>query len=113
MAATESEIQRAREENIPVNLPVPDDDKHDDLTKEVPGAQKESENTTNEPPYTILEEWRKISIIMTASFLGLVSPISSSTYFPSVNQISSDLHKSISLINLTVTMYMVSHHDNT
>ncbi|KAJ9640607.1 hypothetical protein H2204_003236 [Knufia peltigerae] len=107
MATVESENQQERRGNVPVKLPVSDGVNRNGLPTGTPEAQKESENTTNEPPYTILEEWKKISIILTASFLGLVSPISSSTYFPSVNQISSDLHKSISLINLTVTIYMI------
>ncbi|KEF62862.1 uncharacterized protein A1O9_00835 [Exophiala aquamarina CBS 119918] len=94
------------------------DEVHTAQSLELDGVNSEQEQTTlppqkaelvetTEPPYTVLEEWRKVSIIITASFLGLVSPISSSTYLPSINQISGDLHKSIPLINLTVTTYMI------
>ncbi|KIW19172.1 hypothetical protein PV08_03465 [Exophiala spinifera] len=80
----------------------------EDVRAESSSPEKsKTEQPPSEAPYTVLDEWKKISVIITASFLGLVSPISASTYFPSINQISSDLHKSIPLINLTVTMYMI------
>jgi hypothetical protein len=35
------------------------------------------------------------------------SPFTASIYFPTIPVISRDFHKSVELINLTVTMYMV------
>ena len=43
-----------------------------------------------------------------ACFLNsYISPFTANIYFPAIPVISTDFHKSIELINLTVTMYMV------
>jgi hypothetical protein len=42
-----------------------------------------------------------------ASWAGLFSPLSSLTYFPALTMISQDLNVSMTLINLTLTSYMV------
>ncbi|KAJ4147336.1 hypothetical protein LMH87_001867 [Akanthomyces muscarius] len=54
-----------------------------------------------------LSETSKISVILTASFAAIISPISSSIYFPALNSLAEDLHVSISLITLTVTTYLI------
>ena len=61
----------------------------------------------NDRPYTYFRERDKLVIILTASFLALISPISASIYLPAINTISQDLHVSITLMNLTITTYMV------
>lgn len=60
-----------------------------------------------EPPYCILPEGEKIFIMLTVSFAAIISPISSSIYFPALDELATDMHVSISLINLTVTTYLV------
>lgn len=60
-----------------------------------------------EPPYSVLSEPVKICIILTASFAAIISPISGSIYFPALNSLAHDLHVSTSLINLTITTYLV------
>jgi hypothetical protein len=60
-----------------------------------------------EPPYSVLSEPVKISVLLTASFAAIVSPISSSIYFPAIPTLSRDLHVSVSLITLTITTYLV------
>lgn len=66
------------------------------------------EESPPEPPYSVLGEPVKISIILTASFAAIISPISSSIYFPALNSLAQDLDVSVSLITLTVTTYLVS-----
>jgi hypothetical protein len=58
-------------------------------------------------PYTLYTESEKIAIIITASFLALASPIATSTYLPAINELADDLNVSVTLINLTITTYMV------
>lgn len=60
-----------------------------------------------ESPYSVLSEPVKISILLTASFAAIVSPISSSIYFPAIPTLSRDLHVSVSVITLTITTYLV------
>lgn len=66
------------------------------------------EDIPQEPPYCVLSEPVKVAIILTASFAAIISPISGSIYFPAINSLAKDLHKSVSLITLTITTYLVS-----
>ncbi|KAJ8064641.1 hypothetical protein OCU04_006964 [Sclerotinia nivalis] len=66
-------------------------------------AKKESE----EPPYHIFSMAQKKQLVYLVSFAGLFSPLSSNIYFPSLKEISTDLHVSLSLVSLTVTVYMI------
>ncbi|KAL6715294.1 hypothetical protein ACLMJK_007559 [Lecanora helva] len=50
---------------------------------------------------------QKKYIIMTAAFASSFSPISANIYYPALNSIATDLHISASLINLTITTYMI------
>ncbi|CAD0100152.1 unnamed protein product [Aureobasidium mustum] len=61
-----------------------------------------------EPPFSIFTLTEKKLIVLTISFIGLVSPLSASIYFPAINTLAKDLHVSTSDINLTVTTYLVS-----
>lgn len=75
-----------------------------DSTEEHVAAQEDS---PPEPPYSVLSEPAKVSIILIASFAAIISPISSSIYFPALNSLAQDLDVSVSLITLTVTTYLV------
>lgn len=57
--------------------------------------------------YSIFSKAQKRYIIFTASWAGFFSPLSSQIYFPALNTLANDLHVSNSLINLTLTSYMV------
>lgn len=59
------------------------------------------------PPYSSFGAWMKRYIVFTAAGAGLFSSLSAQIYFPSLNVIAEDLNVSNSMINLTVTSYMV------
>jgi hypothetical protein len=61
-----------------------------------------------EPPFSTFTHTQKKLIVLTISFIGLLSPLSASIYFPAINTLANDLHVSITDINLTVTTYLVS-----
>ena len=63
----------------------------------------------SEPPFSTFTLTEKTIIVLTISFIGLVSPLSASIYFPAINTLANDLHVSTSDINLTVTTYLVHH----
>jgi hypothetical protein len=63
---------------------------------------------TPPPLYTIFSHREKAGIIILVSFLAIISPLSSSIYFPALTSIADDLNVSISLVNLTITTYLVS-----
>jgi hypothetical protein len=58
-------------------------------------------------PYCIMSERRKIFLVLLVSFAAIISPISSSIYFPAVNDLSRELNVSITLIDLTISTYLV------
>ncbi|XHG02960.1 hypothetical protein AWENTII_006280 [Aspergillus wentii] len=62
----------------------------------------------DEAPYCVLSEGQKIFIMLSSSFAAIISPISSSIYYPALTSIANDMHVTITLINLTITTYLVS-----
>ncbi|KAH7267896.1 hypothetical protein MRS44_011815 [Fusarium solani] len=61
----------------------------------------------SEPLYHILSRRKKWGFVVLASLAGCFSPLSSNIYFPAIDSISSDLDVSLSLVALTITVYMV------
>ena len=61
-----------------------------------------------EVAYSSFGIWEKRLIVFTASLASNFSPMSTNIYFPALNSVSTDLHVSVSEINLTVTTYLVS-----
>lgn len=57
--------------------------------------------------YTVFSNGQIRFIISMAGFAGLVSPLSATIYFPSLNVLSADLRVSSSAINLTLLTYML------
>ena len=59
------------------------------------------------PPYTTLPEGKKILTLVIASLAAFLSPVSANIYYPALNPLAQDLHVSKSMINLTITSFMV------
>lgn len=59
--------------------------------------------------YSVFSKAQKRYVVFTASWAGFFSPLSSQIYFPALNTLAQDLNVSLSLINLTLTSYMVGH----
>jgi hypothetical protein len=70
-------------------------------------ALKKTTTNASDKPYSIFTPWQKRFIILAASTGSFISPLTSNIYFPALNTIASDLHVSISQVNLTITTYMV------
>lgn len=70
--------------------------------------KQKTATTTTDVPYCILPERQKIFLMMLCSFAAMISPISSSIYFPALNSIGSDLGVSTNKMNLSITMFLVS-----
>jgi hypothetical protein len=93
--------QNSEEERIPVKDEGGDDNDNG-------GAELEQSRTqASTVEYSVFSKNMKRYIVATASFAGFFSPLSSQIYFPALNTLATDLHVSISLINLTLTSYMV------
>ena len=59
------------------------------------------------PVHSIFTENQKRFIVFMASWAGFFSPVSGQIYFPALNALSADLKVSNTLINLTLTSYMI------
>lgn len=59
------------------------------------------------PPYTIFDGHTKAFIILSVSISALISPFGATTFYPALNDLARDLHVTPSLINLSLTTYMV------
>lgn len=58
-------------------------------------------------PYSVMPTGEKIFVIIAGSFAALISPLSSSVYLPALDSLARDMDVSVSLINLTLTTYLV------
>lgn len=70
-------------------------------------TRKPQDNQSAEEPYSIYSRRTKKFLIISVSFMGIISPLSSAVYLPAIPQISHDLNVSPSLVNITITTYMV------
>jgi len=59
------------------------------------------------PAYTAFSPWQKRYIVFMATFAAFISPTSANIYFPALNPLRKDLGVSTTLINLTITSYMI------
>lgn len=68
---------------------------------------KRTTTSASDKPYSSFTPWQKRFIILSASVGSFISPLTSNIYLPALTTIASDLHVSISQVNLTITTYMV------
>ncbi|KAI6136303.1 MFS general substrate transporter [Pisolithus sp. B1] len=85
------------------STPSPVSDKHD-IERTLPSPLSDG---PPERPYSIYTPAERWFIVVTASVAALFSPLAAMTYMPAIPVIATDFHKSVELINLTVTVYMV------
>ncbi|KAJ5833969.1 hypothetical protein N7474_002280 [Penicillium riverlandense] len=74
------------------------------------GAKKDAvtrDSVSTNAPYSIFPKGEKLLVIIGGSLAGLISPLSSSIYLPALNSLAQDMHVSVSLINLTITTYLI------
>ena len=62
---------------------------------------------SNEPSYSVFGIYQKRYIVFMAAFGGLFSSLPANVYFPAMNTLSTELHVSDELINLTLTAYLI------
>jgi hypothetical protein len=70
--------------------------------------QDQARNTEPEPSFSIYSSREKKFIVLMASMAALLSPLSANIYYPALNILAAELSVSLTLINLTITAYLVS-----
>ncbi|KAJ5910691.1 hypothetical protein N7504_005334, partial [Penicillium tannophilum] len=66
-----------------------------------------AKNIPSDAPYSVLPAGEKTLVIIAGSFAALISPLSSSIYLPAMTSIAQEMNVSVSLINLTITTYLI------
>ncbi|KAG8960376.1 hypothetical protein FRC05_006960 [Tulasnella sp. 425] len=72
-----------------------------------PAEQVVTESAKAEPPFSAFSNSEKWALICIASFTSLFSPLSANIYFPVIPILADDFDVSVSLMNLTVTVYLI------
>lgn len=62
---------------------------------------------TNSAPFSVFTAKQKKFIVFMTAWGGFFSAVSANIYFPALNSLASDFHVSSTLINLTLTSYMI------
>ncbi|GAB7366778.1 hypothetical protein MBLNU230_g0731t1 [Neophaeotheca triangularis] len=62
---------------------------------------------TNTPPWSIFKPNQKRFIVFMVALAGFFSPLSANIYFPALNTLAAEFNVSDSIINLTLTSYMI------
>ena len=78
--------------------------KQDEAADDMPRA---TNTVSSAPVHSVFTKNQKRFIVVMASWAGFFSPVSGTIYFPALNSLARDLHVSTTLINLTLTSYMV------
>ncbi|KAJ5622907.1 hypothetical protein N7490_011512 [Penicillium lividum] len=81
--------------------------KHERACITKPEVDEGSPEVVVEPPFSIYSTPEKKWISSVASFGAMFSTLSSYIYFPALVPMATELHVSLTLINLTVTSYMI------
>lgn len=63
--------------------------------------------TAPEPAYSTFSSRQKAWIVFLVALAGMFSPMSSFVFYPAIDAISKDLHVTVGLVNLAVTIYMI------
>ncbi|KAG9544599.1 MFS general substrate transporter, partial [Aureobasidium melanogenum] len=69
---------------------------------------RDAESGIAEPPYTVFTASQKRFIVLLAACAGFFSAVSANIYFPALNSLTEEFHVSATLINLTLTTYMIA-----
>lgn len=65
------------------------------------------EATTNTPPWSVFTSKQKRFIVFMVAMAGFFSPLSANIYFPALTTLAEEFSVSNSVINLTLTSYMI------
>ncbi|KAF9068155.1 major facilitator superfamily domain-containing protein [Rhodocollybia butyracea] len=78
-------------------------DHHDDQQ-----SQPETDTINSaEAPYSVFSKRKRVFIIIMTTLCAIISPLSANIYFPALNVLSAELHVSSSLINVSLTTFMI------
>lgn len=86
--------------------PAATSNKHDLEAQTEPQVEK-IETSASQRPHSIFSDRKKKCIVLVASLGAMFSPFTTNIYFPLIDVIASNLHVSVTEVNLTITTYMI------
>ena len=82
-------------------------DQGNDAPQEEPLGPVVEQTTPTDKAYSVFNHNQKRAIVLAVALGSFFSPLSANIYLPALNTLAADLHVTASLINLTVTTFMV------
>jgi hypothetical protein len=73
----------------------------------IPDLEALATVSTRTPVHSVFSKNEKRYIVFMTAWAGFFSPVSANIYYPALNSLAKDLNVSDSLINLTITSYMI------
>ncbi|KAK3300648.1 major facilitator superfamily domain-containing protein [Chaetomium fimeti] len=71
------------------------------------GVMVGGDEPQDQAPYSVFDAWEKRFIVFMVALASFFSPVSANIYFPALNTLAQDYRVSTTLINLTITVYMI------
>ena len=99
-------VQEAPESPGPSEDPLDFGKENQDIEKD--GGNEDLSRVVSGPPYTIFGPRAKMFIVLSVSVSSLISPFGATTFYPALNVLAHQLHVTPTLMNLSLTTYMVS-----
>ncbi|EME41515.1 hypothetical protein DOTSEDRAFT_73810 [Dothistroma septosporum NZE10] len=82
-------------------------DRSSDESSKAAFPEPDNDFESAERPWTLLSETKVKSLLVVASLAAITSPLSTSTYYPSIVAIAQDLGVSVAKANLTISSYQI------
>lgn len=81
--------------------------RHEDAAQDGTQDLEQLATVNTGPAYSVFSTWRKRYIVAMVTLASFISPASANIYFPALIPLRNELHVSATLINLTLTSYMI------
>lgn len=104
-SAKEDTPTLSKEESRSHSLPPHEDEEQSGA--DLPDLQTMTTSASSRVPYTIFTVNQRRFIVFMAAWAGFFSAISANIYFPALTTLANSFHVSSTLINLTLTSYMI------
>ncbi|KAF2423115.1 MFS general substrate transporter [Tothia fuscella] len=96
--SSKAQLQTTTHQNAPIGAIPPDNDLNNDSLSRV----------VSTPPYSIFSSKTKGFIVFMVCISALISPFAATLFYPALNVLAEQLHVTSSLVNLSITTYMLA-----
>lgn len=94
-------------EDISSATNVNDDELHNENLNPISRHNTFKSTASSNEAYSIFSRHHRLFIVIIVAIAGFFSPLTGNIYFPAIEVIADEFNESITMINLTITIYMV------